>query len=248
MRPEVILLDCGGTLTWPPFERVRRLIQDLRGMDVPADNPFEGFYRSSHALEMYLREHGRPPAEDKRGLQHWLYLAGFRLTGNDGVWTEECTDELLRREGGRMGKWDHTFPWVKQTLAELKQAGMPLAVVSNSDRSVEDLLKEIGYAQYLDVIVDSFVDGVAKPDARLFYLALTRLGRSDLVEQAQAAARGEATPPPVVHVGDHYRADFVGARDAGLCAWLIDPLDLYGEVAANMRVRSIADLPARLNP
>ncbi|MBN2080988.1 HAD hydrolase-like protein [bacterium] len=248
MRPEVLLLDCGGTLTWPPFERVRRLIKELRGIDVPTDNPFEGFYRSSHALEMYLRQHGRPPAEDMRGLQHWLYLAGFRLTGNDGVWTEECTDELLRREGGRMGKWDHTFPWVEQTLRELRLAGLPLAVVSNSDRSVTELLQEIGYAPYLDVIVDSFVDGVAKPDARLFYLALERLGRRDLVEQAQASARGEAEPPPVVHIGDHYRADFQGAWEAGLNAWLLDPLDLYDDIAPNLRVKSIADLPVRLKP
>ena len=34
MRPEVLLLDCGGTLSWPPFDRVRALVRELRGVEI----------------------------------------------------------------------------------------------------------------------------------------------------------------------------------------------------------------------
>lgn len=245
MRPEVLLLDCGGTLSWPPFDRVRALVRELRSIEIAAEHPYEGFYRSSHALEMYLREHGRPPADDPLELQHWLYLEGFRLTGDEGVWSQECTDELVRREK-RMGAWDYTFPWVATALEQLSRAGFPLAVVSNADGTVAQLLERLGYAQYMDVIVDSQLEGIAKPDARLFHIALERLGRSDLAEQARLASADEGQPPPVLHVGDHYRADYVGAREAGLNACLIDPFELYREVPLSQRAANIETLASIL--
>jgi len=140
MRPEVILLDCGGTLSWPPFARVHALIRELRGVEVPVACAYEGFYRSSHADE---------PIE----LQHWLYVRGFELTGYGGVWTRECTDELIRREG-RMGSWDYTYPWVADALARLSGAGYRLAVVSNADGQVAALLRRLGYARHFEVGVD----------------------------------------------------------------------------------------------
>jgi FMN phosphatase YigB (HAD superfamily) len=244
-RPEALLLDCGGTLSWPPFDRVRAMLVELTGVEMAEESPYEGFYRSSHALEMYQREHGGLPADDPIELQHWLYLVGFRLTGYDEVWTWECTEELLRREG-RMGVWDHTFPWVSAALARLCEAGLQLAVVSNSDGQVARLLERLGYAQYLDAIVDSHVEGIAKPDARLFHIALERLGRDDLVKQARDCAAGRGPRPPVLHVGDHFRADYLGAREAGLNACLIDPFDLYPEVAQETRVKSLTELTVLL--
>lgn len=244
-RPEVLLLDCGGTLSWPPFDRVRTMVAALTGVEMAEEHPFEGFYRSSHALEMHMREHGRPPADDPIGLQHWLYLEGFRLTGYEGVWTQECTDELLRREG-RMGVWDQTFPWVGEALARLSQAGLRMAVVSNSDGQVAQLLERLGYAQYLDAIVDSHVEGIAKPDPRLFHVALERLGRADLADAARECAAGNGLRPAVLHVGDHYRADYVGAREAGLNACLIDPFRLYLDVPAAARMSSISALASSL--
>lgn len=235
MLPDVILLDCGGTLSWPPFERVRGLINELRGVDVPVASAYEGFYRSSHALELHLREHGQPPADDPVGLQHWLYLRGFELTGFAGVWNRECTDELIRREG-RMGSWDYTFPWVADALARLSAGGCRLAVVSNSDGQVARLLDGLGYAGHFETIIDSHVEGVAKPAPELFNTALQRLGLSP----------GDDGGPAVLHVGDNYRADYLGARAAGLTAVLIDPFDLYPDVPIDRRASTIAALADRL--
>lgn len=242
MRPEVILLDCGGTLSWPPFARVHALIRELRGVEVPVACAYEGFYRSSHALEMYLRQHDEPPAADPIELQHWLYLRGFELTGYAGVWTRECTEELLRREG-RMGSWDYTYPWVADALERLSDKGYRLAVVSNADGQVKTLLERLGYARHFEVITDSHLEGVTKPAAELFYAALERMELTDWAAQARAAADDDSLPrPQVLHVGDHYRADFLGATEAGLQARLIDPFNLYPEVPADRRAASIAAL------
>jgi HAD superfamily hydrolase (TIGR01509 family) len=93
-----------------------------------------------------------------------------------------------------------------RALTRLRDAGVRLGVVSNSDGRVEQALDAAGLARYFDVIVDSRVAGVEKPDPRIFRAALDRLG----VEPAAA-----------LYVGDVYEVDVVGARGAGLDAALV---------------------------
>jgi FMN phosphatase YigB (HAD superfamily) len=171
MLPEILLLDCGGTLSWPPFARVNDILRDLQGIEFPVEKAYEGFYRSGHALDSYLREHKQYPVDNNLELNHWVYEQGMELTGFKGVWTMDCTMELLRREG-RMGNWDFTFPWVEESLVRLKAAGIPMGLVSNSDGRVAELLAGLDYAKYFETIVDSHIEQISKPDARLFYIAL----------------------------------------------------------------------------
>jgi FMN phosphatase YigB (HAD superfamily) len=84
----------------------------------------------------------------------------------------------------------------------------------------------VGLSQYFDVICDSCVERIEKPDPRYFQLALER-----------SASRAETT----THVGDLYHVDVVGARRAGLGAILLDSANLYEE-ADCVRVRTLAQL------
>ncbi len=76
------------------------------------------------------------------------------------------------------------------------------------------------------------MEGVEKPDPRLFLLALERLG---------------ASPGEAVHVGDFYSVDVVGARAAEVRPILVDEADLYPD-ADCPRVRSLADLAGHFDP
>jgi len=71
---------------------------------------------------------------------------------------------------------------------------------------------------------------VEKPDPRIFQLALERSG---------------ARPETTLHAGDFYHVDVVGARAAGLQAWLIDAAGLYADHDVT-RVPSLAALADRL--
>ena len=71
-------------------------------------------------------------------------------------------------------------------------------------------------------------------------------GDGSVQGQAGQAAQELAPRPPVIHVGDNYRFDFLAAREAGLHAVLIDPLKLYAEVPKHERTNSIADFAERL--
>ncbi|MFB0536659.1 MAG: HAD family hydrolase [Anaerolineae bacterium] len=99
------------------------------------------------------------------------------------------------------------FPDVRPTLRSLREWGKTLAVVSNWDPALPTLLAELGLAEFFAFILPSAEIGVEKPDGRIFRLALQRLG---------------LRPQEVVHVGDQYEADVVGARAVGITPILLD--------------------------
>lgn len=92
-------------------------------------------------------------------------------------------------------------------LDALEAAGMRIAVVSNWDCSLPDVLAGLGVADRFDAICASAAVGAAKPDPTIFLHALGRLG----VPAARA-----------VHCGDSPEADCAGALGAGIRGVLID--------------------------
>jgi HAD superfamily hydrolase (TIGR01549 family) len=126
--------------------------------------------------------------------------------------------------------WEIVPAFVRPALEELRGGGYTLVVVSNANGTVRQKFERLGLASLFDVILDSAVEGVEKPDPRFFELALER-----------SKSRRETT----VHVGDFYNIDVVGARNAGLRAVLIDERDLHAD-ADCPRIRSIAELPRLL--
>lgn len=82
-----------------------------------------------------------------------------------------------------------------------------LAVISNNFGNTRGWCDEYGLSPLLDVIIDSTVLGIAKPDARIFEAALSEL---------------DVAPHQAIYVGDSYAADMVGGKKAGLwTAWLV---------------------------
>ena len=122
---------------------------------------------------------------------------------------------VLRGPGRTARLWSRLLPGVPEALAALRSAGLQLAVVSNSDGSVERSLVASGLRGYFAHVVDSQVVGYEKPDPRIF-------------EHALALCGAEASRS--LHVGDLYAADVVGARAAGVHAVLLDPFGDWGDV------------------
>ena len=121
---------------------------------------------------------------------------------------------------------------VVPTLQHLKEAGFKLVIVSNWGVPLDPLTERLGIADHFDVIVASHDARVRseKPDPHIFNYALTEVGVS---------------AEEVVHVGDTYEADVVGA-DAGIRPIL---LDRDGTQAGRWRetIQSLAELPALIS-
>ncbi len=99
------------------------------------------------------------------------------------------------------------FSDVLPTLRALLARGLRLAVVSNFDGRLVRICEGLGIADCFSAIVMSGRVGCAKPDPRIFRIALQRVG----VSAADA-----------VHVGDSPREDLEGAAAAGMRGILIE--------------------------
>lgn len=108
---------------------------------------------------------------------------------------------------------------VPEALAALAEAGAGLGVISNFDQRLRGLLQELGIHDFFEAIVLPGDCGAAKPDARIFDVALKRLGLA---------------PHQAMFVGDRAVEDVAAARGAGLLA-----IDI-GDLA------TLAELPKRL--
>ncbi|MER3456724.1 MAG: hydrolase [candidate division GAL15 bacterium] len=107
------------------------------------------------------------------------------------------------------------YPEAPGVLEELRRSGLRLAVVSNWEPDLPDVLERVGLRGYFDAVVASALVGAAKPDPRIFQVALDAVG---------------VAPQEALHVGDSYEADVQGARAAGVYPVLIDRDRVFQEV------------------
>jgi len=108
----------------------------------------------------------------------------------------------------------------KATLAELKEKGYALGLISNTGMTpgatFRVYMERVGILSFFDTLVFSDEVRLAKPSEKVFHLALDALGVS---------------PDMAVHVGDDRAKDVAGAKLAGLRAiWVPRPRESYHEL------------------
>ncbi|HEY7133191.1 MAG TPA: HAD family hydrolase [Candidatus Limnocylindrales bacterium] len=134
---------------------------------------------------------------------------------------------------------------VDRLLEQLAGEGRTLAILSNWPLAVtiDRYAEARGWTRHLAAIVVSERVGVIKPHPAFFAAAWSAIGRPD--------------PAGILHVGDDWAADVVGAADAGWrTAWIADrpsdsPLPSSSPDAdrrADLTLDAVADLADRLAP
>ena len=132
--------------------------------------------------------------------------------------------------------WHQRIPGAVAAGRRLAAAGLRLAVTSNADGTVAELLRRHEVAQIgdgpgvpVEVITDSGVLGAHKPDPAMFL----------------ATAAGLGLPPErICHIGDSGYYDAEGAAAVGMVAVHVDPLALCE--GGHHHVTSLADLADHL--
>lgn len=221
MALETLFLDAGGVLVFPNWQRVSDTL-GRHGVNVPADALWLADPHARFAIDNAIP--GGTSTDVQLGWQYMdlvLEKAGVPRTNAVDAALEE-----LRAYHARNNLWEYVPEEVVPALERLRALGLHLAVVSNSNGVLHRLFDRMDLTRHFDVICDSCVEGIEKPDPRFFHIALERAG-----------ARVETT----MHVGDLYHVDVVGARRAGLRATLLDPESLYDDYDCE-RVRSLSAL------
>jgi putative hydrolase of the HAD superfamily len=193
-------------------------LRDLDAVTLDANGTLVELADPVPTLQRLLADHGvaRSPADVAAAVgREFTYYRAHMLEGRDPSTLAQlrraCTAIFLDALAARLDPDTLAPAYVgalrfelvagaRETLGALAARGLALAVVSNWDCDLPAHLERAGIAHLFAAILSSAEAGVAKPDTRIFELALERL-------QVEAAR--------TLHVGDS-TADEEGALAAGL--------------------------------
>jgi HAD superfamily hydrolase (TIGR01509 family) len=192
-----VLFDAGNTLLFLDYVRMAAAVGAVLGLPLTGPGLAAGARAAARAMEA-------PRAGDRE--RAGAYLEALFLEAGVPAGRMAEVRETLTRLHGERHLWSGVAADTPGALRRLRAAGLRLGVVSNSDGRVEEALEAAGLRRYLDVVVDSTLAGVEKPDPAIFRTALDALG---------------VAPSQALYVGDLYDVDVIGANAAGIPAVLL---------------------------
>jgi putative hydrolase of the HAD superfamily len=195
----VIFFDVGNTLLFPNRAKILAPIPSHR-------HP---------TLEQWQALERKTKHEFDQGMQigrvdhsfWWIFHTHLlhQLGEDDGV-----RDGLVENTQ-KSANWDQILPGTLDALSRIGQR-FRIAVISNSDGRIEQVLSRCGIGDCFESVTDSGTVGVEKPRVEIFQAALGAM-----------KARADES----LYVGDLYSVDYVGARNAGMQAVLFDVSGAY---------------------
>jgi putative hydrolase of the HAD superfamily len=230
VRFRAIFFDAGETLVHahPSFPQLFADVLAREGFPVGVDAVHGQMAHVSERFSQAARDEELWTTSPARSRAFWLsvyerFLRGLGLPTDDGL------HETLYREFTDLANYA-LFDDVPPVLADLRRRGTLLGVVSNFEEWLERLLEQLGVLEAFTVRVVSGLEGMEKPDPRIYRVALERAG----VDAADAA-----------FVGDNPEFDVDPPAALGMFPVLIDRRDRYPRFEGT-RIRRLTDLPGVL--
>lgn len=227
---EIVFLDAGETILYPhpSFSELFARVVSEAGVDASAGDVEDVRRRlAPHLVDMAedsgVKEGLSLSAESSRTFWTFLYRRFLEELGHpaDEALVDRLFDVFSSTSTYRL--YDDVLP----ALRELSGRGYRLGLISNFERWLEEMLVELEVGHVFDVAVISGIEGVEKPDASIYELALRKAG---------VGAAG------AVHVGDSPGLDIEPARSVGITTVLLDRLGRY-EDHDGRRISSLKELP-----
>jgi putative hydrolase of the HAD superfamily len=213
---KAIFFDVGNTLLFPNRERIHAPLAErgfmpdvdlLRDLECRTKNQFDGMITKNGSTD-----HGF----------WWMFYS--QLLSEVGLNDDAIRDQLVTSIRNS-GNWDTIRPGTAEQLRGIGER-YQIAVISNADGKIADVLERCGIARCFRTITDSGLVGYEKPHPQIFRHALKSMN----------AAPGES-----LYVGDVYSVDYLGATGAGMRAVLMDVPGAYRDKGVP-RVESLEGL------
>jgi putative hydrolase of the HAD superfamily len=221
-KVKIIFFDVGNTLLFPNRDRIHAPLiergfkpdaEHLRVLECRTKNKFDGMMTQNGSTDHSF---------------WWMYYAqllseiGFKDEGN------AVRDQLVASIRNS-ANWDTIRLGTSEQLQQIGER-YGLAVISNADGRIENVLQRCGIVQCFRTITDSGIVGFEKPHPEIFRQALKSMN---------------ATPEESLYVGDVYSVDYLGATGAGMQALLMDVPGAYRDKGLP-RVESLEELQVAL--
>ena len=224
-RIETLSLDAGGVVVFPNWDRVAATLTRF-GMPVTG----EALRDAEPAVKFAIDDAYRIATSTDADRWGQYFERILQRAGVADSPARKAAILEVQAYHAEHNIWEQVPDDVVPALEQLATLGVKLAITSNANGVLHRCFDRIGLTRFFDVICDSCIEGVEKPDPRFFHIVVERAG---------------GRPETTLHVGDLYHVDVVGARRAGMQAMLIDPHDLYGGYEVP-RVRTLNDLVEQL--
>ena len=210
----VIFFDVGNTLLYPNRAQILAPLSKQRH---PTLEHWQALERKTK------KEFDQGMMGGKVDHSFWWTFYTHLLEDLDAL--EDGLRDTLVRNTQQSANWDQILPGTCEALERISR-DFAMAVISNSDGKIKDVLGRCGIADCFRCITDSGTVGCEKPHPAIFQAALREM---------------QAAPADSLYVGDVYSIDFVGARNVGMEAVLFDVAGAYRE-GGWPRVDSLAGL------
>ena len=217
---DTIFFDVGNTLLFPNRKRIHVPLAK-RGVVPEPEHLRDLECRIKNRFDSLMAQDGTPDHSF-----WWMFYT--QLLAEIGLNDDAVRDQLVTNVRDS-GNWDQIPPGTRDRLLRIA-ARYRIAVISNADGRIEDVLRRCGIADCFLSITDSGLVGYEKPHPEIFRQALASLN---------------ARPEQSLYVGDVYSVDYVGATGAGMRAALMDVSGAYADKGAP-RLASLEELTALL--
>jgi putative hydrolase of the HAD superfamily len=226
-----LFFDAGNTLILFDYDLVARTVTEA-GFPVTSDQVMRAEYAVRFAVDHLLAPYLLDPHVPVPPMSEIAPYGNFHghIFNELGV-PERFFPEIDLKLKSLYGQlWKVVAPGTADALDNLRIKGYKLNVISNSDGSVERILKDVGLRDYFDQVFDSFIVGFEKPNPQFFEHAMKEVG---------------ADPKESMYFGDFYSIDYLGSRKAGMTGVLFDRGALYTHISC-ARVTKLSEIEGLL--
>jgi HAD superfamily hydrolase (TIGR01509 family) len=220
MAIEALFFDVGNTLLFPNRKKMLRSLHERQVF--PSEELLQNIERETKQKFDAL-------VESHSAVDHgfwWMFYS--RLLDKLGIPDEAmCTDLVARTQTS--SNWCDIRPGTREALQRVGKR-YRLAVISNADGKIADILAHCGIADCFETITDSGIVGKEKPHPAIFEAALQSL---------------HVDAPQSLYTGDVYCVDYLGSTSVGMQCVLFDVPGAYTQKGLP-RVESLEGLETLL--
>ena len=219
---KAVIFDYGATLDTGGDHWSRVIYNAYRsaGVDIPQDRFIEAYIYAERVIGPLIEstQTFREILEAKIGVQ--VQFLGLTLTVDSNDIARRCYQAAL----------NHCYESAK-TIRSINK-DVKRGLVSNFYGNLDAVLSEMGMGGLFDVVVDSGVVNVRKPDPAIFQLAIQAL---------------DVAPSETLVIGDSVEKDMIPARSLGCHVIRIDGLPWFGASGNNSEFTSVSDIKSALS-